>query len=132
MLGCRLDIHAVQTQEVFAENFSLGLLSDLRIAALLNDVVRQLKLPEFGGEWFEGERGDMRLSNPRRLELWPEGYEQSAADRRRVRSGLRLRAGVTAKAAAATKSAGDELRYPLFQARGLLLPVCEVPVQAPI
>src|SRR6516225_2199022 len=46
-LGCRLDIHAVQTQKVFAENFSLGLVSDLRIAALLNDVVRQLKLPEF-------------------------------------------------------------------------------------
>ena len=37
----------METQEILAENFSLGLLGDLRIATFLNDVVRQLEFPEF-------------------------------------------------------------------------------------
>jgi hypothetical protein len=46
-LFCCFDIHAVQAKEIFAQYFSLGLLGDLWIAALLNDVVGQLEFPKF-------------------------------------------------------------------------------------
>src|SRR3954451_18891059 len=46
LLGLGLDVDAVQPREVAAEDLALGLVGQLRVAALGHDVVGQLEVPE--------------------------------------------------------------------------------------